>query len=380
MALLIVLGLGGLAGYGVYRYLDANKGKDGGVAQAPSATSPGAPASRDPKSVREAPVDDRPTPEPLPPREDHNPDSKPDNPAPKPNPRPAPEGGELAPVIARLRSGTQEERVAATDELARMGKKAQPASRALGEMATDPSQKVARAALVALDKINPDLQQPVFVLLIDDSAANHKQALGKLKDMEGKGAAAVPVVLHEIKTCEEQLNDQRSGKGGRPARPWNAPTLSEVIGLNMETLPKIAPEDPQVVKALIEQTKFTPVNRFGFGFGGDADPNFPFRAKAVHLLGEIAERRSEHRNEIIPALVAVLTDAAKHTESAQDFEVLAGIATVDGAGNALLKCGPEAKTTLAKEVLPRLKELQFHKSAQVRQAADALRKKIEGTP
>ena len=73
----------------------------------------------------------------------------------------------------------------------------------------------------------------------------------------------------------------------------------------------------------------------------------------------------------------MLSEASKQTESKDDNEVLTGLATVEEAGNALLKCGPEAKTTLSNEVLPRLKDLQFHKSAQVRQAAEKLRKQIE---
>jgi hypothetical protein len=53
---------------------------------------------------------------------------------------------------------------------------------------------------------------------------------------------------------------------------------------------------------------------------------------------------------------------------------------VEEIGNTLLKCGPDAKPILAKEVVPQLKELQFHKSDAVRKRAEQLRKKIEDAP
>jgi hypothetical protein len=313
---------------------------------------------------RPSPPDTRPT------------DPRPDEPAPKPKKPQAPGERELGPILARLKSGSQEERVAAADELARMGDKAQPATRALCESVTDPSQKVSRAALIALEKINPELQQQVFVLVIDDSAANHKQALNKIGHMGEKAQAAVPVLVHEIKRCEDDLNDQLQGRGIGRGRPWQSVTLLDVIAENMVTLPKIAPEDPLVVRTLVAQTQFKTEDRF-FRLGSRP---FPLRARAVQLLGDLAEDRAEHRKEIIPAIVAVLNDAAKHTESSQDIEVLAGIGEVDSACHALLKCGPDAKPTLTKDVLPRLKDLQFHKSAQVRQAAEKLRKSIEDAP
>jgi hypothetical protein len=75
--------------------------------------------------------------------------------------------------------------------------------------------------------------------------------------------------------------------------------------------------------------------------------------------------------------VTVLNDACKQTKAEQDGEALQGLAAVEGATDALLKCGPDAKEPLSKDALPRLKDLQFHKSAKVREVADKLRKKIE---
>ena len=76
-------------------------------------------------------------------------------------------------------------------------------------------------------------------------------------------------------------------------------------------------------------------------------------------------------------MVALLKEAVQRTSAPNEYEILAGIAEVEQAGNTLLKCGDEAKQTLTKEVLPRLKDLGFHKSDNVRKTAKALRKKIE---
>jgi hypothetical protein len=100
----------------------------------------------------------------------------------------------------------------------------------------------------------------------------------------------------------------------------------------------------------------------------------------LDLLGELAEGQPEYRKQIIPPVVAILKEAVQRTNAPNEFETLAAIAEVDQAGNALLKCGAQAKQTLSKEVVPRLKDLQFHKSDDVRKTAENLRKKIEDAP
>src|SRR5262249_62096092 len=136
------------------------------------------------------------------------------------------------------RNGTNEEKIKAAEELAGMGEKAQPAARALCEMALSSSEKIQRAALNALEKGHPDLHGSVFVLLVDANAENHVRALSKLARLGDQGKPAVSVIFHRIKTCQEQLDS-----GSR----WDQSTLIAVIVKKMEVLPKIAPEEPQVV-------------------------------------------------------------------------------------------------------------------------------------
>jgi len=280
---------------------------------------------------------------------------------------------ELRSLVAKLKSGATEERVKAAAALADMGEKAMPAARALCQAATDPSQKVARAALQALEKVNPDLQQPVFVLVVDEKAANHEQALAKLGSLADQGKPALPVLLHEIKVCTEQLTG--------PNARWGQSTLIKVITRAMVALVKTAPDDPHAVKALIDLSKLTTQTRFRVRVKDRSIvTEKPFRHSALTLLGEVAENQPEQRKKIIPPLTAALKEAAQQTSSTNANAILDAIAQVEFAGDALIKCGPEAKKTLEKEVLPRLKDLQFNKSDQVRQTAEALRKKIEEAP
>jgi hypothetical protein len=106
----------------------------------------------------------------------------------------------------------------------------------------------------------------------------------------------------------------------------------------------------------------------------------PFRSTGINLLGELAEKRPEHRKIIMPELVSMLEDVAGRVEDANNFNVLSDLADVEFVGVALLKCGPEAKEAFKNTVLPRLKELEFHKNASVRSTAKALRKRIEVVP
>jgi hypothetical protein len=281
---------------------------------------------------------------------------------------------ELQPIVGRLKAGTAEDRVKAAGELAEMGDKAQPAARALCEAALDTSQKVSRTALQALEKVNAELHQPIFVLVVDDKAANHEQALLKLGNLGEQGAPALPVVLHEIKRSQELLNERRAA--------WGQPTVVKVIQESMRVLPKIAPENPEALKPIIELTKFTSQLQLIVAprRGGIRGTNAMFRAEGVQLLGEIADSHPVHRPQIVPVLVGILKETAEETKVPDERRLLEAIADLEATGNALVKCGPEASQALTKDVLPRLKDLAFHKSAGVRAAAEKLRKKIEEGP
>jgi hypothetical protein len=112
--------------------------------------------------VKSVPKAEKPAPEP---------EKAPVKPAPKPQPP-----SEAAPLIAKLQGGTDEEKVQATQQLALKGEKVKEAARALCEASLNPSKAVARSALQALEKVAPELYEPVFTLLVDEQATNHLKA------------------------------------------------------------------------------------------------------------------------------------------------------------------------------------------------------------
>src|SRR5262249_27794606 len=198
---------------------------------------------------------------------------------------------QLRPVVARLKSGTPEERAKAAEELANLGEKAQPAARALCEAALSPSQKVSRGALEALKKVHPDLHEPVFVLLIDEKAENHQQALAKLSLLGDQGKPAVPVLLHQIKKCQELLAGERAR--------WQRQELIDVTVLNAQTLVKVAQEEPVAAKTLVDLTTFTLKTQVAVrGKHRFHATKTPFRDEGVRLLGELAEAHVKHRKQI----------------------------------------------------------------------------------
>jgi hypothetical protein len=270
--------------------------------------------------------------------------------------------------VAALKSQKQEERLRACEQLGGHGEVALPAARPLCEATLDPSQKVARAALQALEKVQPDLQQSVFILLVDDKTENHVRALSKLGQLGEQGNPAVPIILSQIRKHLDRLTNPQQG--------WDY-RLGQLVIHFMEVLPKIAPDDPDVVKMLIGLTKLDSPGGIGVRRPGGRTDQQTFRKYAVELLGTIAETQPKHRKQIVPPLVAVLKEAVERTNDPVASKVQAAIAEISVAGDALVKCGPDAKESLEKEALPRLKELKFHRSEQVRKTAEQLREKIE---
>jgi hypothetical protein len=169
-----------------------------------------------------------------------------------------------------------------------------------------------------------------------------------------------------------QFNNNQFGGGG-----WGANTLVQVTQEHLITLPQVAPEDPDVLKTIIITTNMSlprPV------FNGRETSNQPFRSTGIYLLGELAGKQPEHRKMIMPQLVTMLGDSAGRLDNPTNSRLLNDLADVESVGGALLKCGKEANEVLKKAVVPRLKELEFHKNASVRSAAKSLRKRIEAGP
>ena len=104
--------------------------------------------------------------------------------------------------------------------------KGRPAARALCSAALASGQ-LRTAALEALQKVHPKLYPEVSTLLTDGNASNQSRALAAIAKLGDEGNPAVPVVLSRLK----------AGSGGSP----------------LMVLARIAPKEPEVVKAIAER-------------------------------------------------------------------------------------------------------------------------------
>jgi len=278
------------------------------------------------------------------------------------NPANKPEVDEVALLADKLKVGTPEDKTAGVQALAALGDKARPAASALCLVAIDSNKELARAALQALEKVNPELYDPVFTLLVDGQAANHRKAIAKLRNLGDKAKPAVPVMIYQIQKCGKDLSDVLTRKG----RGWDIQTLIQVIADHLVVLTAIGPESPQVVAIIADTTRVNLGERF------KRNPQLykPFRSLGIGLLGNVGEKRPEHRKTIIPVLVEFLEESMNPLD----------LASVDLTSSALLRCGDEAKEALTKKVAPLLKELEFHNDANVRSTAKSLLTKIEAAP
>jgi len=86
-------------------------------------------------------------------------------------------------LIAKLQTGTEDEKGNALAELSELGLEARSAARAICEVAASSPKDLSRNALLALDKVAPELKEPVFVLLIDNQATNHIKAIQRLTNI-----------------------------------------------------------------------------------------------------------------------------------------------------------------------------------------------------
>jgi hypothetical protein len=288
---------------------------------------------------------------------------------------------DIARLVGKLQSGTDEEKVKAAEALAARGEKARPAARALCEAAVGPTKEVSRGALGALEKVAPELHEPIFTLVVDGQAVNHIKAIAELRKQGANAQPAVPVILHQIRKCQDELRaqaDRRFAGGG-----WGAPTLFQVISHLLFALPRVAPEDPEVLQAIIRTTK-TSSDQPGSPRKDRVETTIgPFSLTGIHLLGELAAKKPVHRKQIIPEMLVMLKESVQRVNqesSGQQLPLLRDLALVRVVSNALLQCGPDAKETLAKEVMPQLKDLEFHKDAKVRATVKDLRTRIEAGP
>src|SRR5262249_28489085 len=157
---------------------------------------------------------------------------------------------DVARLIETLRSGSDLEKTKAIDQLGAMGTKAALATQALCEAAANDEKEVSRAALTALEKVAPDLQEPVFTLLVDGQAKNHVKAIRTIQRLAKAGHPALPVILHQTNKCLRELESGGSA--------WDLPILIHVTSQLLTCLYYVAPESPEAVRVIGRAASFSP--------------------------------------------------------------------------------------------------------------------------
>jgi hypothetical protein len=283
--------------------------------------------------------------------------------------------------IARLRGGSNEQKVTAVEALASRGEAASLATRALCEATINPAKEVSRSALQALEKVAPQIHEPVFTLVVDGEYVNHRKAISALRRLKGQAKPAMPVLLFEVKKCLVDLDAAVRGVPG--SVNWGGITLVDVINDILNGICEIAPEDPEGLAIIIDAGRVILRHRIRPTSGRATD--VPFRSTAISLLGTIAEKHSEHRKTIFPQLSSFLNvgmkQLARHSTDPetknQRVIISEDLAQIEAISVALQKCGPEANGLLMKTVVPALMELEFNENASIRSMAKQIRKQME---
>ncbi len=120
-------------------------------------------------------------------------------------------GKELDSLVEKLKKGSDEEKVKAAEALGKMGEIGHPIAHLLCINATNTTKDISRSSLQALEKVTPELYDPVFTLLVDGQAGNHLKAIKNLQNQGNKAKPAFPVIIFQVEKCRDDLKDQLEG-------------------------------------------------------------------------------------------------------------------------------------------------------------------------
>jgi hypothetical protein len=238
-------------------------------------------------------------------------------------------------VVRLLKHSDLRIRKAAADELGKRGDAAKPAARPLCNTIFDPSPIVAKAALQALERVQPDLYKPIAKLALegypatDAKAGEQAKGIEELGDMQQKALPTIDVLLVWLK------------KGDRGD---NSSTALQISKACLAAIKKIKIDDDEVIKSyktlVLSKTAQAPV-----------------RVEILNDLDEWAGTDEAKKKQIVPILKSALNDSVLQ------------LASVKIVG----RYGP-----LAKEAIPALKRLKANKNNQeVADAADEALQQID---
>jgi HEAT repeat protein len=254
-------------------------------------------------------------------------------------------------LVEKLKSKNAAERLEAVNVLAKLGKGAKSAARALCTLIViDPAKEVRQAALDAIEKIEPSLAEPLTTLLVDTSVQNAALATRKIGGMGRAGVPAIPVLIWRARS--------RLGKGGD--------FCEEII----RALVQLGPADRDALRAIINHVQ-SPVTEVGIPGSSERE-----RMVALEALGLSTVAKSDYRKEIVGFLVKTLAQYEPQTADRRGrigrgplHDTDAPLLIVIGS---IAEYGPDSK-----DAVPVLKRLKLDRNIKVRQGAVAALEKID---
>jgi phage FluMu protein Com len=256
-------------------------------------------------------------------------------------------------LLASLGSNVPADRIAAANQLAKMGADAEPACTALCEAALDPIADVRAATLEALEKIRPSLHKPLVTLLVDEQPFQHQQALESLRTMGRSASPCLPVLLAYARWNLQRGKGVKGGAFNQQGGTFNLRFPGTNGDLALHAIAAIAPDDPGALKLFREMATCPP----------DAPNALQVRVDAVSFLGEAGRVNPKTRAESVPVLVSALSLTYFNSPD---------ISTCRAAIKTLGEFGADAR-----EVLPALKKLKLHPDAGVREDAASVVAQLE---
>jgi hypothetical protein len=242
---------------------------------------------------------------------------------------------ELDKLVRALQNRDARIRKVAVDELGKRGDAAKPAARPLCNTIFDPTPIVAKAALQAFEKVQPDLYKTVAKLALEGYPASDPKAAGEqakgieeLGDMQQKALPAIDVLLLWLK------------KGDRGDNSAAALQISKAC---LAAIKKIKIDDDEVLKTY----KALVLSK---------SAQAPVRVEILNDLDEWAGTDDAKKKQMVPILKSGLNDTALQLASAK----------------VVGRYGP-----LAKEMIPTLKKLKASKNQEVRDAAEEALQQID---
>lgn len=231
----------------------------------------------------------------------------------------------IAKLAKDFKSSVQRGKLIIIEKLAELG---EGAARPLCDAMLDKDDKVANAALVALEKAHPALYKPVVKLVIDDQKKNRAKALEEFSAMGAEALPALGLLVARTRTAlAEAKKDQQ---------------FVEVVRAYGKTLSVIGADERETVDVFKDAMD---------------SPVVKIRDAALEWLVAWAGENESRRKEVLPF---VKTGIARSGTEAIQYIKVAGL-----------------YKDLSKGMMPALKKLKLSNMAAVRDAATEAVEAIE---